>query len=278
MTIPHPFLVIPTTNQNERAIQTFHDLDNSRLLLSTDSGDKGWPIQEVTLYKNWFLRDAGRVNQNDDSKLWGNYVYWKQVDAPPGQVSFIWSKYKSEKEKNSEPFQKWFEQGNHYWHGILQGVNFFPDKDFPLSTNGPDGGIVVAARLYDRIVYIPPVSEGSLFEHRLYLSPSKFKIVQHQVPVPTAVSWDYHDSRGSFPECLHKKLVFPGMQSAFASFTTGGGEVSAFGSSPTQIFPETNFDEWAVYCLSDQQEQTNTGWLRHQIWVYPPDQPETIVQ
>ncbi len=277
MNIPSPFVVIPTPNNDERAFVTYHDAEQSKLSWTTDSGDNGWPLHEETLYKNWHLRIPNRVSP-DDSKLWGNYVFWKQIQGQGGAIGFVWCKFKSEEEKNTDPYQIWFEQGNHYWHGILHKVSFFKDTGFPVSTNGSNGGVIVAARLYDRIIYTPPVSEGTLFEHRLYLSPSKFKIVQGQVPIPTAVQWSYHDSQGSFPECLHGPLNFPPLRSAYASYTTGGGTENAFGAANGQFFPETNFQDWSSYTLSDKQEEGQTGWERHQIIVHPPDQPEVARQ
>ncbi len=85
MNIPSPFTVIPTPNQDERAFVTWHDPEVSMLSWTTDNGDKGWPIHEVTLYKNWNLRIPSRVNLADDTKLWGNYVFWKQIQGQVGR-------------------------------------------------------------------------------------------------------------------------------------------------------------------------------------------------
>jgi hypothetical protein len=204
----------------------------------------------------------------------GSYLYLKPLGKrEDGALGFVFTKPKTAEELK-RPFKTWREQGNHYWHGILHSVKFFLDRSFPLSTNGTDGGIVLAPRMYERIKYTPPVSEGSIFEHRLYFGPTKFHIGPSPVPVPTAVSWSYHGSNGSFPECLHPLLKFPAVQSAFAAYSTGGGAVAAEGVAGGQVFHETNFTEWAPYTVKDGQDEVETGWLRHEVIVQPPEQPE----
>lgn len=266
MNLERAFEIVDTPNPDEEAFVTYHDQET--LITTKTRGDNGWPLKDVTLYKNWFLREGGRVNEKDDSDLYGNYIFIGKK-AKGGVVAFSWGKNKSEEDKR-KPFETWTTQGNHYWHGVLFRVDFFQDKNFPISTNGQDGGIILAGRMYDRIVYLPPVSEGTTFTHKLFFSATKFRIPKHRVPIPHSVQWNYHDSRGSFPECLHPKLVFPPMQSAFASYSTGGGAVSAFGAANGQSFPETNFTERLPYILSDKQEQVELGWIRHQIKVSPP--------
>lgn len=269
--MPQPqqtFLLIKTQDPSEEAFVTYHDQEVLAKLGPNAKGNNGWPIPETTIYQNWFLKEGGRAQAG-----YGNYIMFS-MDAAGGIVSFVWLKNKTEEEKKA-PIKRWTDQGDHYWHGILHKVTFFFDYKFPMSTNGPNGEVVLAPRMYERIVYSPPVSEGSMFEHRLYQSPVPFKIAPAPVPMPDAVSWSYHGSQGSFPECLHPKLVFPAVQSAFAAYSTGGGEVSVSGSANGQLFPETNFTERAPYTLSNKQKETETGWVRHEIIVSPPtEEPE----
>lgn len=273
MDLPITWKIIATADPNEFGFQTFHDPDKF-VAWSTAAGNDGRPIDGVTLYKDWKFREPKRADVASGG-IWGNYVFYKSSVTGDGVLVLTWLKYKSEDDKKIA-FHSWREFGNHYWHGVLRRVSFFEDKAFPLSTQGSDGGIVVAARLYDRIEYDPPISEGTLFQHDLFLSPTKFNIGPLQVPIPTAVQWDYHGSRGSFPECLHPKLIFPPIRSAYASYTTGGGTVSVGGAVNGQVFPATNFEDRQPYFLKDSQQETEAGWLRHRIRVNPPAPPDTI--
>ncbi len=276
MKIDKPWKLMATPDPGGFSFQTTHDPDK-KLAWFTEVGDNGIPIPSVTLYKNWILREPKRADETYGG-IWGNFILLDSTVGQEGEVVFTWAENKTQEEQNT-PFRTWTEMGNHYWHPILHSVKFYPDTHFPVSTNGPDGGIIVAARLYDRISYTPAVSEGTLFQHDLFFSGTKFVIGQSAVPTPTAVSWSYHDSQGSFPECLHPKLVFPPIRSAFASFTTGGGTVAANGASNGQVFPSTSpFEEWQPYVLSDKQDQIDSGWLRHRITVFPPQAPDIITR
>lgn len=271
MDIPSPWRLTDTPDPDEYGFVTLHDPDS--IAWFTTSGNDGRPLKEVTLYKNWKLKEPRRAT--DD--LWGNYVFTSKSVGEGGVIIYHWGKNKTEAEKNT-PYETFTKVGNHYWHPILKQVRFFADRNFPLSTNGPDGGIILAARLYDRIVHIPSMSEGTLFQHDLFFSATKFQIGQYPTPSPASVSWNYHGSTGSFPECLHPKLVFPPVRTAFAAYSTGGGAVAAFGSANGQVFPATNFEDWQPYVIRDDQEEVEGGWKRVRITVFPPDIPEFILR
>jgi hypothetical protein len=260
-----------TPDPNEYGFTTLHDPD-AVAGWKDEPGDKGRPIAEKTLYKNWFLAESARL------PLWGDYVFVGKSFRDDGAVVFRWFRNKTEAEKNT-PYETFTEHGNHYWHPILHKVSFFADTKFPLATNGPDGGIILAARLYERIVMTPSMSEGTLFQHDLFFSGTKYVIGQYPVPSPSAVSWDYHGAKGGIQECLHGKLVFPPIKSAFASYSTGGGAAAAFGSSNGQEFPSTApYEDWQPYVLSDKQQQVAGGWERHRITVFPPTPPDEVLR
>lgn len=207
----------------------------------------------------------------------GSYVYLRAVGPDDqGRLGLVFGKNKTEAEKNT-PYDSWTESGNHYWHPVLLSVRFYPDTNFPLSTNGPDGGIILASRLYDRVEYVPAQTEGTLFQHDFFLSSTKFVIGQNEVPVPRAVQWSYHGSEGSFPECIGPKLNFPAMRTAYAAYSTGGGAVSASGSAPGQSFPACNFEQRRPYVLRESQQQLDSGlWQMERVTVFPPPDSDVI--
>jgi hypothetical protein len=208
----------------------------------------------------------------------GLYEYVQMAAFKAGDdAMFIYGKPKTAAQKDT-PFREIPEFGNHYWPPMLLLLKFIPDRNFPITTQGAGGQMIVGYRHYVREVFIPGANEGSMFITREYFAPTQFEIGQAAVPEPTAVSYDYLGARGSFPECLHERIRIPAMRTAFASYTTGGGSAGASGVLAGQIFPATNFTEWAPYILSDKQTLTEGGWHRIQVEVYPPPIPDTIIR
>lgn len=204
----------------------------------------------------------------------GEFVFVRKLGREGSRRGFVFANNSAA--SRGTPFETYTEQGNHYWHPQLKKVAFFQDYNFPVGTNSRDGGVVLASRIYNRHIYVPGVSEGTLFVHELFYAGAKFTIGQSPVPVPTAVQWDYHDSQGRFEECLHPKMKFPALRSAREKYTTGGGTVAAAGAAPGQVFPATNFESWVPYTLYDKQRPEETGWFRERVTVHPPEEPELI--
>lgn len=236
-----------------------------------------WPQEGSLLSQNPWAADAVLMDPN----LYGNYIYTTNQPTTSSEkepaITFFYGPNLTEEQKNT-PYRDFAEHGNHYWPPMLLMLRFIPDKNFPINTQGPGGVTVIGYRHYVREVFIPGANEGSLFITREFFSPTKFDIGQSPVPEPTAVSYDYLGAKGSFPECLHGRIRIPAMRTAFATYTTGGGSAGASGVLAGQVFPETNFTEWAPYIVSDKQTFTDVGWHRVQTEVYPPPIPETIIR
>lgn len=266
------FHITGTPDPNEEAFFTdlnqeaLKNLRNDQWPRTSDGGNT------ATLYQDWVLSLPERVKQG-----WGNYVYVRKRPLGDGVIRFFWAKNKTEEEKNT-PYRETPSFGNHYWPPMLLLLRFIPDRNFPITTQGANGQMIVGYRHYVREVFIPGANEGSLFITREFFAAEKFDIGQHPVPEPTAVSYDYLGARGSFPECLHDRIRIPAMRTAFASYTTGGGSAGASGVLAGQIFPATNFTEWAPYIVSDKQVETEEGWKREQVEVFPPPIPDTIIR
>ena len=60
------------------------------------------------------------------------------------------------------------------------------------------------------------------------------------------------------------------------AYYNGVTTVSNYNEVSGQVFPETNFIEWAPYILSDDQELVNGVWYRRRVRVYPPAMPKAI--
>lgn len=262
MSLPEPFVVRPTPNPNEFAFVTY----------VRAQWDVDLPIAGSTLYKDW--KSSIYPQSSGD---WGGYVYADAVEAPADWLGFLWVKKKTEAEKK-KPFREHSEMGNHGWPMVLKSINFLQDPGFPVSTQGPGGAILMAARTYVREVLIPSASEGTLFQIREFLSDTPFKVKQTPVPTPGSVSYDYLGCSGSFGECLHPDLKFPTLRTARVKFTAGVGNNGAFGVTRGQRFPATDFEDWSPYILSSKPSYVEGQWYMIQIKVYPPLEPETIIR
>lgn len=241
------------------------------------SSPANFPVEGSLLSQNIWAADRVLT----DPALYGNYIYTDYQQSVSSEkersFTFFYAKNKTEEEKNT-PYREFPEHGNHYWPPMLLMLRFIPDRNFPITTQGANGQTIIGFRHYVREVFIPGANEGTLFVTREFFAATKFDIGQAPVPEPTAVSYDYLGARGNFPECLHGKIRIPSMRTAFASYTTGGSTTGASGVLSGQLFPETNFTEWAPYILSDKQTFTGVGWHRIQIEVFPPPIPETITR
>lgn len=206
------------------------------------------------------------------------YVDKKCVDS---NVIFIYGPNKTEEEKQ-RPFRETTHKRNHPWPPMLLALALIPDYTFLRQGKGYDPvteeiSDVVAPTYYVREVYVPGVNEGTQMVKREFFSPTKYDIPHTPVPVPTSVAYDINGVRGTFPECLHPEILIQSTRSGIAQVVAG--VVSEVGGAlEGQLFPATNFKEWAPYIASDTQEQVEAGWYRVQWIAIPPEKPKTIVQ
>lgn len=228
------------------------------------------PVAGQTIYRDWKQMIPQRAAGN-----YGSYVYADSVEAPAGWLGFLWVRHKTEKEK-ATPFRTIETFGNHRWPPELRSLRFFADPSFPRAINGPGGSIITGPTYYVRQVYIPEQNEGTRFVIREFLSDTPFKIPLHPVPEPTSVSYDVPGASGSFPECLHPKIVIPAFRTATQSFTVTDGSSGAAGAIPGQAFPATNFETRAPYFVSDEQQFTNGLYYRKQVQAFPPPELDPI--
>lgn len=214
---------------------------------------------------------------SDYKKEFADFVYIQQSEDSKDGGTLIFSRSRTLAQRNT-PFRTTTEFGNHRWPPILKELRFIPARDFPLTTQNVSGsnvGTVYAVRYLVREVYIPEVNEGSRFVTEEFTSDTPFDIPQYSVPTPTSVSYHYLNLRGGFPECLHKKIDLKALISTTAS-NFSGVTASSYNELEGQVFPATNFIEWAPYVLSDKQELTGGVWCRRRVRVYPPPMPDVI--
>lgn len=251
---------------------TFRSL---RVIVGEDSyaSNGGIIPPEGTLYKDpAFKGFFGR----DYLKEFEDFRYVTQDSGTDGALIFVRS---MTQQVRDTAFRSTWSFGDHYWHPVLESLNFFEDFNFPRSTNGGRGGksaIVTGPTYYVRQVYRPSVNEGSRFFTEEFFSDVPYNIPQYPTPVPTAVSYDLPGVNGSIPECLHPRILVPTTRPASASFVLGN-QTSTGGALPGQLFPATNFEDWEPYVVSHKQDFQN-GYHAIRITVYPPLGSDDIIR
>lgn len=258
------FESVPTPNPSEMAFRVRED---AAFVFPSQFPQRGDKFKDCKI-----LSVKSRVAQQDLASY--EYTYFSKEGET---LWFYFVKPKTEEEKNT-PFRITRSFGNHSWPPILKALVLIADSSFPRSTNvgGANGqqGIVTGPSYYVREIYIPEANEGSLFQLEEFFAPTPFKIPQHEVPQPSSVSYDVPGRSGTFPRCLHKKLIVPNARTGTEKVigdTTG----DAAGIVSGQVFPATNFTEWDAYVISDK-ETFDVGYYRQKITVYPPDEPQTV--
>lgn len=172
-------------------------------------------------------------------------------------------------DQRNTPFRTVTYTGNHPWHPVLFSLNLLRVPGSRVSGSAPSYVV--------REVYVPGVQEGTLFKVESFFSDIPYVIPRWPVPTPTAVNYDFGPgARGSFPECLHPEIKIKPLQIGTTVIVAGEASVTT-SVVKGQLFPETNFTEWAPYVFSDKQEFSN-GYSRTKVTVYPPATPEESIQ
>lgn len=213
----------------------------------------------------------------DYRKEFSDFVYLGQGDDSQHSGQLVFSMNKTVEEA-STPFRTVIECKNHRWPPVLKRLIPVPVSGFPLSTqttNGTALGTSFATRYRMIEFYIPEVVEGTKFITDYFTGPRPFAIPQHQVPLPTSVSYDLINLRGGFPECLHKKIDF-GELLGTTNSQYGATVSNDYQVLQNQVFPATNFVDWEPYVLSDTQEFIGSCYYRTRVRVFPPEQPPAI--
>lgn len=256
---------IPTPNPRERALLV-------TIEESVFANDPNILPATGTAYEDC----AKALFAKDYQKQFSEYVYTGQ----DGTHGMLFAKQKTELEASTSfRMTTWF--GNHRWPPILLFVGFETDyvsqRSFPVA-NSTTVGTGFGPTYYDKVVYIPDVSEGTRFVKDEFFGPEPFDIPKTPVPIPTAVQYIMPGGSGqSFPECLHPPIIIPDFITSLTQ-TIGGSTAAVGGSIEGQRFPATNFETWGPYVLSDNQQFQNGGWYRARIRVFPPSTPDPVVR
>lgn len=255
------FLVEPTPNPAEVSFRVRQDANQIKL--------NSVPVIGQT-YRSSKLGTMPRVDE------FGDYVY-TYMSSEGDTLWLHYGKDKSAVEKNT-PFRVSYSTRYYPWPPVLEVLRLVKSLTFPQTVN-VGTTIVAVPRYFPRYVYRPTPSVNSRIKIEQFLSPTPYpgQSLIHSQPIPTEISGQYLGMSVTFEKCLHPKVVFdenvPG-----AVYVEGQGttEVPRVSSSLEQVFPATNFIDWAPFILEDQVQPVNGLYLRERITIYPPFRPPSI--
>lgn len=214
----------------------------------------------------------------DYNKNFGNFVYTGQA----GEYGLAFAKALPVDASGNpiiEPYRTTREFKNHHWPKILFALGIVQDYTYPNVTNvisGSSAGIVTAPMNYGKYALVDDVEEGTVFVTDEFFGPVPFNIPRYTVPVTSPVHVEVLGVKYDFPNCLHPKITVPNTRTGNAQLVAGVA-AGVGGALNGQDFPATNFETWAPYVLTDQQEQRDGGWYRIRVRVFPPDLPDISV-
>lgn len=255
--------VVPTPNPNEFSVRVWQDANQMKLTAAPTLGE---------LYS---ASDIPTLPRRQD---FANYVYCyssKEGD----DIWFYYAKPKTTTERNT-PFRTVFSTRQYPWPPVLYNIDIWQTSDFPQTVyNGTT--TLSAPRYFPKYRFKPTPTVSSLIKIEQYLSEVPYSQAEltHSQPIPTEINGNFLGLSINFPRCLHPKVVFdaniPGGTKVMGQGTV---EANSNWNSNKQIFPATNFLDWAPFVIEDQVQPVNGQFLREKITIFPPVQPRVTIQ
>jgi hypothetical protein len=255
--------VIPTPNPDEFSVRVWQDANQMKLDFTPTLGE---------LYKNSAIPTLPRRQD------FANYIYCDS-SKDKDDIWFYYAKPKTPEQRQT-PFRTSFATRQYPWPGVLYSLDIYQTSTFPQTVyNGST--TQTAPRYFAKYVYKPTPNVSSVVKIEEYLSDKPFSQseITHVQPIPTDINGDFLGKEINFPRCLHPKVVFdnniPGAQKVF-----GQGTVDETGNwNPNkQIFPATNFLDWAPFVIEDDVDLVNGQYYRRKATIFPPVSPKRVIQ
>jgi hypothetical protein len=209
---------------------------------------------------------------------YGDYVYLKSGKPDADHILLYFGKQKTVADR-SKPFNTYAATRQYTWPAVLEDQFVNKVVDFPLTVN-TSTGVRQTDRLLPRYRYRPPVPYNSIVRVEQFLSDVAWKEsdLTHEQPVPTDIDAFYVGLQINFQRCLHPRLEFPNVNAEQTVHGVGVTPAPPGRNSMKQIFPATNFLDWAPFVIQDDQIPVDGLWLREKITIFPPPNPDDIIQ
>lgn len=209
---------------------------------------------------------------------YGDYVYLKSGKPDADHILLYFGKKKTAAERN-KPFNTYHDTRQYTWPAVLEDQFVNKVVNFPLTVN-TSTGVRQTDRLLPRYRYRPPVPYNSIVRIEQFLSDVAWKEsdLTHEQPVPTDIDAFYVGLQINFQRCLHPRLEFPNNASEQTVHGVGVVPAPIGRNSMKQIFPATNFTDWAPFVIQDNQVPADGLWLREKVTIFPPPPPDDVIQ
>ncbi len=209
---------------------------------------------------------------------YGDYVYLKSGKPDADHILLYFGKHKTVADR-SRPFNTYPDTRQYTWPAVLEDQFVNKVVGFPLTVN-TSTGVEETDRLLPRYRYRPPVPYNSIVKVEQFLSDVAWKEsdLTHDQPIPTDIDAFYVGLKINFQRCLHPRLEFPNTESEQTVHGIGVVPAPIGRNSMKQIFPATNFLDWAPFVIQDNQVPADGLWLREKVTIYPPPTPDDIIQ
>ena len=255
--------VIPTPNPDEFSVRVWQDANQMNLEATPTLGE---------LYRE---SDIPLLPRRVD---FSNYKYCDS-SKEGDDIWFYYAKPKTTAQRQT-PFRTSYATRQYPWPGVLYSLDIYKTTAFPQAVyNGTT--TETAPRYFAKYVYKPTPNVSSVVKIEEYLSDAPYSQAEitHVQPIPTDINGDFLGKEINFPRCLHPKVIFdnnvPGAQKVYGQGTvdeTGGWNPNK------QIFPATNFLDWAPFVIEDDVTLVNGQYYRRKITIFPPPSPKRVIQ
>lgn len=255
--------VIPTPNPNEFGVRVWQDANQMKLTATPTLGQ---------VYSNSEIAVRGRLQD------FANYIYCSS-SKKDDDVWFYYAKPKTAEERIT-PFRTVFSTRQYPWPPVLYNIDIWQTTAFPQTVyNGST--TVSAPRYFPKYRFKPTPPVSSLIKIEQYLSevPYSQSELTHPQPIPTEINGNFLGLSINFPRCLHPKVVFDtNVPGATKIVGQGTVDVNSTWNPNQQVFPATNFLDWAPFVIEDQVQPVNGQFLREKVTIFPPVQPRLTLQ
>ena len=257
------FETVPTPNPNEVAVRVWQDANQMGLATIPTLG---------ALYSQNKITVTPRLRDFSDYK-------YADMEKEGDKVWFYFVKPKTDTEKGT-PFRITYSTRQYPWPGVLYGLNIYETTTFPQTVNTGTGTVATAPRYFAKYRYKPTPNVSSVIRVEEYLSDTPYEqsTLTHDQPIATDINGNFLGLTINIPRCLHPQVIFdsniPDGELVVGQGTTGTPR--DFNPS-RQVFPATNFEDWAEFVIDDDVKLVNGQYYRNKVWIFPPIQPDDIL-
>lgn len=174
------------------------------------------------------------------------------------------------------PFRSYSNNVPYGWPAVVYNPIFDVDRSNPRISENADG-VLYLPRGVVEYRWKNAAHRYTDIKVEMFTSPTPFPkaLMKCNEPLPKPVEWDYYGDRAQFPSALHAKIEVP-PQRLFNY--QAGSEVNTH-QRRGQTFKATNFEDWSVWEVNEEEYIASEGiYLRTRTVYHPPPDEEDEVR